>query len=66
MSNIEFAAKIQAFIANLQILYDAKRRKMLKKETQKDVKLDKNAKNNSFGECMHDNKFQRSKNVLNL
>ena len=39
---------------------------MLKKETQKDVKLDKNAKNNSFGECMHDNKFQRSKNVLNL
>ena len=39
---------------------------MLKKETQKDVKLDKNAKNNSFGECLHDNKFQRSKNVQKL
>ena len=35
MSNIEFAAKIQAFIANLQISHDAKRRKMVKKETQK-------------------------------
>ena len=35
MSHIEFAAKVQAFIANLQNLSDAKRRKMLKKETQK-------------------------------
>ncbi len=35
MSHIEFAAKVQTFIANLQILSDAKRRKMLKKETQK-------------------------------
>lgn len=35
MSHIEFAAKAQTFIANLQILSDAKRRKMLKKETQK-------------------------------
>ena len=34
MSHIEFAAKVQTFIANLQILSDAKRRKMLKKETQ--------------------------------
>ena len=35
MSHIEFAAKVQTFIANLQNLSDAKRRKMLKKETQK-------------------------------
>ena len=35
MSHIEFAAKVQTFIANLQILSDAKRRKMLKKETQR-------------------------------
>ena len=46
MSHIEFAAKVQTFIANLQILSDAK-----------DAKLDKNAQNNSFGECMHDNKL---------
>ena len=35
MSHIEFAAKVQTFIANLQISHDAKRRKMVKKETQK-------------------------------
>lgn len=33
MSHIEFAAKVQTFIANLQILSDAKRRKMIEKST---------------------------------
>ena len=44
MSHIEFAAKVQTFIANLQILSDAKRRKMLKKETQKTQKWIKTPK----------------------
>ena len=45
MSNIEFAAKIQAFIANLQISHDAKRRKMVKKRRKRRKMVKKETQN---------------------